>query len=295
LEYHLCGDADDPDIPGGVYRAPAGSRWDTPEFLALAAATLRTMLLLQSTRGFYKKPHLRAQWSRDLEDIAKLTPSDVQAFHAEVASHSSGNLTALMAQARDKGYSKIFKTLKHIRMVTANVPLTDAHKSTLRQSGHAMNLRRGPMSGFYTTNFADTRSPHLAMLADGPGEPLGPPRRSLVRDAPEMPTLQEMLRITATRPMLQAWHFLLHDAAMHSEVLCVRNAYIGKFRYYIDHDLKRMAEPDDDIASTCEAGIYNFVEELIKALESQGRGYTHGHEKVASVVESMGADHLCAF
>ena len=23
LEYHLCGDADDPDIPGGVYRTPA--------------------------------------------------------------------------------------------------------------------------------------------------------------------------------------------------------------------------------------------------------------------------------
>ena len=146
-----------------------------------------------------------------------------------------------MALARDKGHTPVFKALKHIQMITANVPLTDGHKSTLRQSGHAMNLNRGPMHGFYTTNFADTWSPILAVLADDPGEPLGQRARSLRRDAPEMPTLRDMHRIAARRPMLQAWHYLLHDAAMHTEVLCVRNAYLGKHRYDHHHQRNRFA------------------------------------------------------
>ena len=125
LEYHLESDATDPNIPDGRYCAPLQPRWDTPEFAALFAATLRTMALLQSSRGFYKKPSVRAQWNRDLNDFAQLKRSDVQAFQAEIAVASSGNLTALMAQAWDKGHTKIFKALKHIQMITANVPLTD--------------------------------------------------------------------------------------------------------------------------------------------------------------------------
>ena len=252
------------------------------------------MTLLQSSRGFCNKPHLREKWNGDLAEIAELKVSDIQAFQADIPAASSGNLTALMALARDKGHTPVFKALKHIQMITANVPLTDGHKSTLRQSGHAMNLNRGPMHGFYTTNFADTWSPILAVLADGPGEPLGQRTRSLRRDAPEMPTLRDMHRIAARRPMLQAWHYLLHDAAMHTEVLCVRNAYLGKHRYDLHHELVKLPDPEDDLASTGEAGIYNFVQELLKAQESQGRGYTHGHEKVASVIDAMGVDRLCA-
>ncbi len=150
------------------------------------------------------------------------------------------------------------------------------------------------MHGFYTTNFADTWSPILAVFADGPGEPLGQRTRSLRRDAPEMPTLREMHHIAAQRLMLQAWHYLLHDAAMHTEVLCVRNAYLGKRRYDLHHELVKLPDPEDDLASTGEAGIYNFVLELLKAQESQGRGYTHGHEKVASIIDAMGVDRLCA-
>ena len=162
---------------------------------------------------------------------------------------------------------------------------------TLRQSGHSMNLFRGPMTGFYTTNFAETWSPILALLADGPGEPLGRRIRTLSQDAPAMPSLRDMHRIAAQRPMLQAWHYLLHDAAMHTEILCVEKACLGKYQYDWRED---NLSNEDDLASTCEPGIYNFISELLKALEAQGRGYAHGHEKIASIIEAMGVDQLCA-
>ncbi len=124
------------------------------------------------------------------------------------------------------------------------------------------------------------------MLNEGAG-------RCLLQDAPAMPTLREMHRIAAQRPMLQTWHYLLHDAAMHTEVICVRNAFLGKYRYDFGAELAALPEPEDDLASTGEPGIFNFVSELQKPLESQGRGYTHGHEKPASVIEPMGVDRLC--
>ncbi len=279
LEYRLPSDEGDPNIAGDAYRAPLGSRWDTPEFAAIFAATLRSMALLQSSRGFFKKPNVRAAFFNGIKLISQLKASHVEAFHAEIAAHASGNLTALMAQARDKGHVKVFHALKHMQMITSNVPLTDGHKMALRQSGHAMNLHRGPMSGFFATSFAETWSPILALLADGPGEPLGTRARGLRQDAPLMPVHREMHRISAQRPMLQAWHYLLHDAAMHSEILCVRNAHLGKYRYDFCHDLAKLPVPEDDVASTGEPGIYNFVSELLKAMEAQGRGYARGHGK----------------
>ncbi len=313
LEYYLPADADDPDIPGERYAAPAACRWDTPEFAAVFAASLRTMVLLQSTRGFYRNQRLRNVWHRDVAEIAKIKASDIERFQRDISTHSSGNLSALMAQARDKGHTKVFKLLKHLLMVTAVVPLTDGHKQSLRQAGHAMNLHRGPMSLFFTTNFADTWSPILAKLNDGPGPAPRFPcwnevtnganavlqstpydqARCLLDDAPAMPAHREMHRISSQRPMLQTWHYLLYDAAMHTEVLCIRNAFVGKYRYDFAADLASLPEPEDDLASTGESGINNFVTEAQRPNESQGRGYTHGHEKETSLIEPMGVDRLC--
>ena len=38
LEYSLAADADDPLVPGGCYKAPQRSRWDTPELMAAFAS-----------------------------------------------------------------------------------------------------------------------------------------------------------------------------------------------------------------------------------------------------------------
>ena len=41
LEYSLETDKDDPLIPGGCYRAPSQSHWNTPEFMAIIADAVR--------------------------------------------------------------------------------------------------------------------------------------------------------------------------------------------------------------------------------------------------------------
>ena len=52
-----------------------------------------------------------------------------------------------------------------------------------------------------------------------------------------------------------------------------------------------MGEParEDDFASTGEIGIAHFVRSALKPLEAQGRGFSHGHEKVISVPRSRAA------
>jgi hypothetical protein len=49
LEYSLETDKDDPLIPGGCYRAPSQSRWNTPEFMAIFADVVRKLRILQTT------------------------------------------------------------------------------------------------------------------------------------------------------------------------------------------------------------------------------------------------------
>ena len=50
LEYKLASDKVDPLFPGGCYRAPPHSRWNTPEFTAVLADTLRNMAILTTTQ-----------------------------------------------------------------------------------------------------------------------------------------------------------------------------------------------------------------------------------------------------
>ena len=63
LEYHLPDDATNPDIPGGCYRAPRHSRWDTPEFAAIFGDTLRRIQILQTTKGLMQRKD--ATWKKD--------------------------------------------------------------------------------------------------------------------------------------------------------------------------------------------------------------------------------------
>ncbi len=53
LEYKLASDETDPLVSGGCYRAPPHSRWNTPEFTAVFADTLRKMAILTTTQHMW--------------------------------------------------------------------------------------------------------------------------------------------------------------------------------------------------------------------------------------------------
>ena len=148
--------------------------------------------------------------------------------------------------------------------------------------GQAMNERFGPFAAFFTANFADTYHVLTQVLAQGAFEPLGRRPLNILQDSPPMPTSQEMHKTVAARPMVQAKLFLHLDAISHQNLLCTRRAFLGKRRY--DPCYKWGDEPvvEDGFASSGDFGVAGLVRALIKALEAQGRGFAHGHEKLHS-------------
>ena len=91
----------------------------------------------------------------------------------------------------------------------------------------AMNDKFGLFSTFFTTNFADTYHVLTQVLAQGAFEPLGRRPLNILLDSPQMPTSQEMHKIVAARPMVQANLFLLLDAITHHNILCARRVFLG--------------------------------------------------------------------
>ena len=69
LEYSLTSDKENPLIPGGCYRAPPQSRWNTPEFMAIFADVVRKILILQTTKPLWTSD--AAKWQGDIREIAK--------------------------------------------------------------------------------------------------------------------------------------------------------------------------------------------------------------------------------
>ena len=57
LEYHLDSDI---EVHGKPYSANPDSRWNTPEFAAVAADAVRKLSVLQSTKTFWRTPTTRA-------------------------------------------------------------------------------------------------------------------------------------------------------------------------------------------------------------------------------------------
>ena len=72
---------------------------------------------------------------------------------------------------------------------------------------------------------------------------------------------------------------------MHSE-LCCMSAFIGMRRYGIQD---KQPVREDDFASSIQIGIAQFPRSSLKPLEGQGRGFTHGHEKIITVPRTRAA------
>ena len=133
------------------------------------------------------------------------------------------------------------------------------------------------------------------VIAQGAFEPLGRRPLNILQDSPPMPTLQEMHKIVAVRPMVQANLYLFLDAITHQNLLCTRASFLGKRKY--DPCSRWHDEPpvEDDFASRGDFGVSAFIRSLIKALEAQGRGFSHGHEKHHSEPRVKAIDLIMLF
>ena len=276
LEYHLTSDM---QTYGKAYVANPDSRWNTPEIAALATDTVRKLAVLQSTKAFWQKHGHK--FKEDMRVLAKATNKDFEDFQLNIqkAAMQNTSITGLISEAKAQGATAVQKTLQHVLMHTASAPMTEGNKIVIRHMGQAANERLGPFSAFFTTNFADTYHVLTKVLAQGAFEPLGWRPLNILQDSPPMPTSQEMHKIVATRPMVQAKLFIHLDAISHQNLVCTRRAFLGRQKLDPSHKWSNEPAVEDDFASSGDFGVSALVRLTIKALEAQGRGFAHGHEK----------------
>ena len=152
----------------------------------------------------------------------------------------------------------------------------------------------GPPSFFTTPNFADTYSPLVKLLHDGPsrdahlkdyGRAIQPAAAEavfegyLTSSAPRMPSLRRMHEIVAANPRAQAKFFLLMSELHYRYNLGVERLHIGRLT------LARPLVPvHDDVASSLQPSIAPGTIDVQAPLESQARGFTHGHGKGHSII-----------
>jgi hypothetical protein len=281
LEYSVASDAS--ELAGGKYFARSTSRFDTPEFMAVFADTLRRLATLKGVRTAMRRPG----FEKDLRLIANASADDFAHAHAV-----NGKAEGFASAARsNKVRPQVQTALKQLLLSTANVPLTEGYKVKLRHVGHAMNLFWGPLTLFMTANFADTYCPLVLSLFDAsqtdPASRWTTQRVYLLEDEPAMPTLQVMHKLTASSPRTQATFFLLMEELVYRFLLGIDTVAIG--RHFTRPAL--WCDREDDYASSGDPGLAGFALSALEPLESQGRGFSHGHKKIIGV-PSMSAAFL---
>ena len=101
----------------------------------------------------------------------------------------------------------------------------------------------------------------------------------LSSSAPRMPSLRRMHEIVAANPRAQARFFLLMSELHYRYNLGIERLHIGRIT------LARPLVPvHDSVASSLQPSIAPGVADVQAPLESQARGFTHGHGKGHSII-----------
>ena len=276
LEYQLTQDITS-------YKARSPSRFTDPEVFAMLGDATRRLLMLQGVRATMQR---KGFWE-DLKNIADATAEDFMAAN-KLATRSESIGTAA---ARADMPAKVRTALRTLLLSTAKVPGTEGRKQSLRHNMHASNLFFGPATFFTTPNHADTYSPLMLLLHNGPARddhlnicaPQPNARNAgdeaafdICSEAPTMPSLHRMHQIAATNPRAQARFYLfmqtLHFGVLHGfERLHIgRQVLVRPFGGGARHDC---------FASKLQPAVTPAAADVSVPGEAQGRGFTHGHGK----------------
>ena len=274
-EYALADDAE-------PYRASPQSRFNKPEIIAVLGDVIRRMRLLKGTRAAIG----RKGFTADLKAIAEATSAEfLEAMNIAGPRETIGSATT-----RSDMPPKVKTALRTLLLSTSDVPGTEGRKTRLRFDGHGNNLKFGGPNFFATPNFADTYSPLVKLLHDGPcadyhlnmgsaSQPADSARLDaregfLTCSEPRMPSLRRMHEIVAADPRAQAKFFLLMSELHYRYIIGLERLHIGRIT------LARPPRPvHDEVASSLQPSVTPGTTDVQVPLEAQGRGFTHGHGK----------------
>ena len=94
-----------------------------------------------------------------------------------------------------------------------------------------------------------------------------------------MPSLRRMHEIVAANPLAQAKCFLLMSELHYRYIIGIERLHIGRLTL-----ARPLVPPEDDVASSLQPCIATGATDLQAPLESQARGFTHGHGKGHSII-----------
>ena len=95
------------------------------------------------------------KWHIDIQAICDAKVEDFEQLSAILARLGQQSMPEMMRAAAEHKLLPLFKALQYVTFQTANIPLTQGYKMSLRQLGFALNIYDGPLTIFLTTNFAD--------------------------------------------------------------------------------------------------------------------------------------------
>ena len=96
-----------------------------------------------------------------------------------------------------------------------------------------------------------------------------------------MPTLQRMHEIGAEDPRAQAKFFLLKTELHYRYIIGIERLFIGRATLACP---AAGIPPDDPVAASLQPSISPGTTDLQAPLESQGRGFVHGHGKGHGII-----------
>ena len=125
-------------MPGGCYRAPPHSRWNTPEFTAVFADTLRKIATRTTTQPLWRKH--AGQRRTGIKTICKARVSHFEQSATIIVQHGHQSFAQMMHAAAEHKLEHLLKALQYVTFQTANIPLSQGYKVSLRQLGYALNV-----------------------------------------------------------------------------------------------------------------------------------------------------------
>ena len=145
-----------------VYEAACQSRFSSPEIIAILSDVVRRLRLLKGTKAAIG----RRGFGADLQMLGEASVEDfMEALNIAKPRDCIGS-----ACSRPGMPAKVKTALRTLLLSTSDVPGTEGRKTALRFDGHGNNLLFGASSFFVTPNFADTYSPLVVQLHEGPGK-----------------------------------------------------------------------------------------------------------------------------
>ena len=259
-----------------VYEAACQSRYSSPEIVAILGDVVRRLRLLKGTKAAIG----RKGFGADLQMLAEASVEDfMEALNIAKPRDCIGS-----ACSRPGMPAKVKTALRTLLLSTSDVPGTEGRKTALRFDGHGNNLKFGASSFFVTPNFADTYSPLVVQLHEGPGKrshlDIRQARASGITGAePVMPPLERMHQIVAADPRAQAKFFLLMTELHYRFIIGLERLHVGRMVL-----AKQAATTQDEVAASLQPCVTPGSTDVQAPFEAQGRGFVHGHGKGHSII-----------